>query len=167
MSPLAPQMNGNHRFNRDTDNPRSLIDPMHSNNEQKFVYSLGDLYGMRHSQMRVPNLGNRNVLSSISRPNPVPNTNFPSMFSFNIMSSALGQIHGDRRTQNQPRIAPRHQNRYNGGHMNNGPMNVERQRQPNRGKTESHDLKLFFSLFIPIFFWLCSHNDHVFFFPTI
>lgn len=129
MSPLAPQMNGMQRFNRGTNNPRSLIDPT---NERKFVYSLGDLYEMRHSQGRVPNLGNRNVLSSISRPNPV-----------HQMSSALGQIYGDRRTQNQHRIEPRHQNRHNGGHMNNGTMNDERQRQPNRGKV-LHDLKLFF-----------------------
>lgn len=149
MSPLAPQMNGFQRFNHTRDNQRLLIDPTLSNNEHKVVYSLDDLYGMRHSQSRVPNLGNRNILSSISRTDAVPGTNFPNMFNFNLMSSALGQIHGDRRTQHHNRPAPRHQNYHNGGHMNNGVGNHgERYRQPNRGKTSSHDLRLF--LFISI-----------------
>lgn len=145
MSPLAPQ-NSVQTYN-DTNQP-SLVDPILSNNSQKLVYSLGDLYGMRHNQSRVPNLGNRNLLSSISRTDIVSSSGFPSLFSFNLMSSALGQIHGDRRIQNKYRSAPRYPNHQNGGHMNNGAARVERQRQPNRGKA-SHDLILFF-LFLPI-----------------
>lgn len=137
MSPLAPH--SSQMFNHSTPNQRhSLLGP---SNGAKFVYSLGDLYGMRHSQSRAPNLGNRGVLASISRQPPVvSNAAFPNLFNFNLMSSSLNQIHTDRRPQNQHRPSFRHQNHYNGGHMNNG----ERQRQPNQGKL--HDLKLFAKL---------------------
>lgn len=130
MSPLAPQMNGIQRFNHSTDIQHSLLDPRLLNSDQKRVYSLGQLFDMRHSQSRVPNLGNRDVLSSISRPDAVPGLTYHNLFNFNLMSSALGQTHGDD-CRSQPQSALRHnQYRHNGGHMNNG----DRQRQPNRGK---------------------------------
>lgn len=130
MSPLAPQMNGIQTFNHSTDPQRSLIDPRLSNNDQKFVYSLGELYDMRHSQSRVPNLGNRDLLSSLSRSDAVPGSGYPNLFSFNLMSSALGQIHGGIRRSQPQSTFRQNQFRHNGGHMNNG----DRQRQPNRGK---------------------------------
>lgn len=102
-------MNGSHAFNHGTSNQQhSLLSP---STGAKYVYSLGDLYGMRHSQSRAPNLGNRDVLALISRQPPVVSNAVFSNFNRHFPPF-------------------RHQNYYNGGHMNNG----ERQRQPNQGK---------------------------------
>lgn len=127
MSPLAPHMNGSQTFNRGTSNQQhSLLGPSAGT---KHVYSMGDLYGMRHSQSRAPNLGNRGVLASISRAQSVAsNTAFPNLFNFDLLSSSLNQIHTDRRPHNRHRPSMGHQN--HSGHMSNG----ERQRQPNQGK---------------------------------
>lgn len=142
MSPLAPQMNGNQSFNHDTMSQRNRIDSeriLAPVDTSKVTYSLGDLYGMRHSERRAPNLGDRSVLTSISRPNPGPPSNYSSAFSFNIMASSLNEIHRDRR---QPNHTPRHQN-YGHGHQMNIPQHQMRSasfngdrhpRQPNRGE---------------------------------
>lgn len=127
MSPLAPQMNGDQTFNRGSRNTANMMDAariLAPINPPKVTYSLSDLYEMRHSESHAPNLGNRSVLASISRPSITPPANCTSSFSFNIMSESLDQIQRSRR----------HQNITNGGHTNNGRANGDRHRQPNRGK---------------------------------
>lgn len=131
MSPLAP--NRPQSFERATANQELVPDL-----SPKYVYSLGDLYGMRHNQRRSPDLSNRNVLASISRsPPPVASSNpngYSNVFNFNLMASALNQMHSDRRLFDQHRAPTRHQN-YHNGHMSNG----ERHRQSYQGKF-LHDL---------------------------
>lgn len=134
MSPLAPQMNGNQSYNRM--NQRNLSDSariLAPIDASKVTYSIGDLFEMRHNDRRAPNLGDRSVLASISRLNPGSTANYPSAFSFNIMSESVNQIQRDRR---RPHSMPRHQNQGNGNgnHMNNSSNNDDRHRQTNRGK---------------------------------
>lgn len=94
------------------------------NPDRKFIYTISDLFGMRHDQSRAPNLGNRNVLASVSKA-PISPNNFSSLFSFNIMSATLDQIQTDRRMHRQAQ-------RYHNSGQNG--FNGDRHRQMNRGK---------------------------------
>lgn len=132
MSPLAPPENGSQSFNHKSINQRNLIA---RGPNSKFSYSMGDLYGMRHTESRAPNLGNRSVLASISRPNVVPSMHIPGAFSQNITTSTMDRFQRDRRlfNSNQSVAVPRHnRNANNDGHTNY--RDGERPRQTNRGK---------------------------------
>lgn len=132
MSPLAPQANSfQQNFKENGKNIQS--DRLLISNDQKVVYSMGDLLRMRHSRSQAPNMRNRNLLESITRPNFIPITNFTNSFSLNIMSSVLSQIPTDRRSYNRP--TSRYDQNYHNGHMNNGGIDGDRQRQMNRGKS--------------------------------
>lgn len=133
MSPLAPTANGfQQNFKENGKNIQS--DRILISNDQKVVYSMRDLFGMRHSRSQAPNIKNRYLLASITRPNVYPIANFTNSFSFNIMSSVLSQIPTDRSSYNRP-TSRYDQNYHNGGHMNNGGIDGDRQRQMNRGKS--------------------------------
>lgn len=134
MSPLAPPENSSQSFNHQPKNQRNLIE---RGPNSKFSYSMDDLYGMRHTESRAPNLGNRSVLASISRPDAVPSVHTPGAFSQNITTSTLDRFQRDRRQfhQNRSVAAPRHnRNASNDGQTNHRDSNGERQRQPARGK---------------------------------
>lgn len=134
MSPLAPPENGSQSFNHKAINQRNLIE---RGPNSKFSYSMGDLYEMRHTESHAPNLGNRSVLASISRPHVVSSMHIPGAFSQNITTSTMDRFQRDRRqfNQNQSAAVPRHnRNASSDGSTNYRDTNDERQRQPNRGK---------------------------------
>lgn len=143
MSPLAPHSNNNQTSNYNIENQQNLINAVNILSTfvaPKVTYSIGNLYGMRHSQSRAPNLGNRNVLASISRPSinqSGSNMDFANAISFNIMSSNSNRMPNDRRQTNQNRPTSARQQ-----YTRNGDVHNERYRQPNRGKCQL----FFFSL---------------------
>lgn len=146
MSPLAPNVNGSQAsFNQNGINQRNLIE---RGPDTKVTYSMGDLYGMRHSESRAPNLGNRGVLAFISR----STMHVPGAFSRNILSSAMDRAQRDCRQTNFNRStapAPPSQRhyRYANGDDSTGfrATNGERQRQPNHGKFTTMT-SIFFSI---------------------
>lgn len=129
MSPLAPQLvNGNRSF--DSSTPSNLIEIV-----SKQTYSVGSLYDMRHNQSRAPNLGNRNVLASISRPNVTPSLRLPGAFRLSLSTPSLNQFERDPRPSNHQRPIARHNSTQgNGNRSNSGDSHGERYRPANRGK---------------------------------
>lgn len=150
MSPLAPPENGNQSFNHKTVNQHNLIErsPI-----EKFTYSMGALYGMRHRDRRAPNLGSNVLLESISRNDAVASVHGSGTFSQRITSSTMERFQQDRRqlNHNRPAAIPRH-NR-NGSNDGQAMYRDERHRQPNHGKLNMTHESLFF----------CSHANHFYF----
>lgn len=126
MSPLAPPENGSQSFDHKTVNQHNLIE---RGPNEKFTYSMGALYGMRHRDRRAPNLGNRLLLESISRVDAVPSMHGSGTFSQRITSPTMERFQRDRR---QISVPPRH-NR-NGSNDGQAMYRDERQRQSNYGK---------------------------------
>lgn len=137
MSPLAPAVNGNQTsFNQNGINERSLLE---RGPDPKVTYSVGALYGMRHTESRAPNLGNRTLLALISRPNFIPSMHGPAAFGQNIISSSMDRFYRDRRQNNfnrqMPAAPPRQfRNGHNDVQSSYRAANGERSRQPNHGK---------------------------------
>lgn len=160
MSPLAPPESGNQSFNRKPDvNQHNLIerDP-----NEKFTYSMGALYGMRHRDRRAPNLGNRFLLESISRSSDAILSvhSAGGTFSQSITSSTMDRLQRDRRqlNQNRPAAVPPRHNR-NASSDGQTRYRDERQRQSNHGK-----IQIFFfyvcQSFSFYFVRLCSTNTN-------
>lgn len=154
MSPLAPpSVNGSQSFNHRAINQRNLIE---RGPNSKFSYSMGDLYGMRHTESRSPNLGNRSVLESISRSDVIPSMHVTGSFSQNIISSTMDRFQRDRRQFNQNRLAAGPRLNRNGsydGQTNYRDANGEREGQTIRGKL---NITCNFSFF---FFQIPMHSN--------
>lgn len=136
MSPLAPQSNRNQTFDRSQQNMIDAARILGPIALPKVTYSIDNLYQMRHGDSRAPNLGNRNVLASISRPeitSSVPNMNFATAISFDIMSTSSSRFYGGRSRPNSNRPAIRRNIHSNRAAIYNGDGYGERSRQSNRG----------------------------------
>lgn len=153
MSPLTPLENGSQSFNENGIKQGNLIERGPSS---KVTYSMDALYGMRHTESRAPNLGNRSVLALISRNNFVPSMHVPGAFSQNITASTMDRFQRDRRQLNFNRSATVTRHYRNGnsdGQTNYRDFNGERLRQPNHGKLNiTYRVIIFFS------FRLCSSS---------
>lgn len=149
MSPLAPLENGSQSFDQKTENQPSLIN---RGPNDKFTYSMGALYGMRHGDRRVPNLGNRVILESISRMDAIPSMHGSSTFSQRIISSTMERFQRDRRQLNHHRpMGDRPRLNRNGSNDGQNQMyRGERPKQPNHGKCNV----------TRTFFFCCSHTNH-------
>lgn len=136
MSPLAPQSNRNQTFDQSQQNiidDARILGPIAL---PKVTYSIDNLYQMRHGDSRAPNLGNRNVLASISRPEittSLPNMNFATAISFDIISTSSSRFYGDRRQPNSNRPSIRQSIHSNRSAIYNADGYGDRSRQSNRG----------------------------------
>lgn len=159
MSPLAPLENGSQSFGEKAIKQQN---PIERNPNEKFTYSMGSLYAMRHTESRAPNLGNRFVLSSISRPNVAPSMHNSGAFSHNIALPTMDTFQRGRRQLNHNRsvaTAPRQHGNSNGDCQTSyRHINDERHRPTNRGKFESQSniCCCFFFVNQISFFRLCS-----------